>query len=149
MIRLESGLIATEMVRVAEGVSAPRLTLSPRIINETLRVGLCAGFIKELSMSIPFTVIAQSLDVSKQALRRKVTRNTCLTKSQSDAIFHLVITWHELLTFFNNDRSLLSVWLLFELPALDNAKPEELLSTNYGRKVLTSFIDEMRYGEFA
>lgn len=149
MKRFDSDVLGAELVRLAEGGSAPPLAVSPRLFHETLRTGLRASFIQQLSVLIPFRVISESLGISARTLRNKVTKNTGLSTSQSDALYHLVKTWHELLAFFDNDRDLLLKWLSFELSALDNAKPEELLSTAFGRKVLTSFIDEMRYGEFA
>lgn len=114
---------------------------SPKIINRLIAQGVDAHIVDNLSKTIPFPIICESLDLSDAALRRRINLGKQLSGKQTDNLFQLAQIWRVLISFFNNDNRLLGVWLKSELPALDGATPRELLRSNYGRKILLETIE--------
>ena len=110
--------------------------------------GIDANIIERLQSEIPFELLCDVLGLSKTSLKRRIKLNKKLNVKQADKLLQLAISWHALISFFNSDNQLLLQWVYTELPALDGATPAAMLTTNFGRRVLSETLETMKYGEF-
>lgn len=128
---------------------AGHMYFPPAVIVQALAQGIKAKSVLLLAQYIPLSLLCETLDLSESALRRRIKLDKRLNVTETDNILQLSKVWSALVNFFNHDKRSLEHWLQTELPALDGAKPAELLSTNFGRKVIIETLEAMKYGDFA
>jgi putative toxin-antitoxin system antitoxin component (TIGR02293 family) len=131
----------------ATGQHMPLLGSSRISIARGLSQGLDASIIERLQSEIPFELLCDVLGLSKTSLKRRIKLNKKLSPKQADNLLQLAISWHALVSFFNSDNQLLLQWVYTELPALDGATPAAMLTTNFGRQVLSKTLESMKFGE--
>lgn len=117
-------------------------------VVRVLSRGIDADIIERLQSEIPLELLCEALDLSKTSLKRRIKLNKKLNVKQADNLLQLAISWHALISFFNCDNQLLLQWIYTELPALDGETPASMLTTNFGRRVLSETLETMKYGEF-
>jgi Protein of unknown function (DUF2384). len=142
-----SEIITTITLAHATCQRMPLCGYSPISIVRALAQGGDARVVEQLVSHIPLSIQCEALDLSETALKRRITLNKKLSAKQADDLLQLAISWHALISFFGRDHELLLRWLYTELTALDGATPASMLSTNFGRQVLSETLESMKFGE--
>jgi len=143
-----SDIISDVLIAHATSNRMPFMGYPQISIVRALEQGVDARIVEQLKSYIPFSIQCQTLGLSETSLKRRIKLNKKLNVKQADNLLQLAISWHVLINFFNHDRQLLSSWLYTDLPALDGTTPASMLSTNFGRGVLSETLESMKFGEF-
>lgn len=143
-----SEIISDISIAHATANRMPFLGYSWMSIVRALEQGVDARIVEQLLSHIPLSIQCQTLGLRETSLKRRIKLNKKLSPKQADNLLQLAISWHALVSFFNSDNQLLLQCVYTELPALDGATPAAMLTTNFGRRVLSETLETMTYGEF-
>lgn len=143
-----SDIISDILMAHATSNRMPFMGYSQISIVRALEQGVDARIVEQLKSYIPFSIQCQTLGLRETSLKRRIKLNKKLNVKQADNLLQLAISWHALISFFNSDNQLLLQWVYTGLPALDGATPAAMLTTNFGRRVLSETLESMKFGEF-
>lgn len=143
-----SDIISDILMAHATSNRMPFMGYSQISIVRALEQGVDARIVEQIKSYIPFSIQCQTLGLSETSLKRRIKLNKKLNVKQADNLLQLAISWHALISFFNSDNQLLLQWVYTGLPALDGATPAAMLTTNFGRRVLSETLESMKFGEF-
>ena len=121
---------------------------SPRVFVAQLEDGVSGSVLRKITQHIPKPVVVKTIGVDVTNFS-KLYRKKHLSGKQTEDLNDLTALWSELITFFDNDETLVNEWINEPIPVLDGACPRDLLPSQYGRDEIREMLDAMKFGDFA
>lgn len=121
--------------------------ISPVFFAEAISEGVSGKVLTRMTKRVPKSLILTTLNTDSSNYSKLVKRKH-LTAAQTDDLVDLAQLWHELRTFFVED-AFVKEWLQTPIAVFDGVAPAELMNSQYGRNLVRTRLDEMRFGEFA
>lgn len=138
------------MSQVAENYLLPEDVFSNKKSYLSLvRAGIPGELVKQLVQRSPAqrSVVIKALGTSSNNLSRFYNKKH-LNTQQSEEILD-IIQVERLATQVFGDQLVAKEWLACQIPALDNAIPNELLDTFIGREMIKDALLKIEFGEFS
>lgn len=114
---------------------------------EVIRAGLPARAFVGVAIALSLTVdeLAAKLGVSPRTIRDQRKKLARLSSENTEKLVRIARIQHQARKIFSTDEAV-SDWLMSPAPALEGAKPIDLLDTGLGAREIEAVLNGIAYG---